>query len=646
MKSSGFNRYMSYCGTMGMAAGMLAGIIGCAVTQARAQTKGSTVVDVSLGAERFPEDDAIILRWQQDWTLDEDGTVHERDHKWVKLLNSRPIRRYADPRIPFLSGQDELIIHKAQTILADGTILPVPDYSFNVAGPDDVAGWPEYAGWQDMIVSFSGIEADVVLELDYEIVTPPGLLPWVWADIRLDDEYPIVEREISVTVPQSTRLTHQIDRMGNDPSTPPTSGPNGARVYKWTFANLPGSPDEPHSLPWERRCGRLRFTTCPSADDWVSTIIQRVDLAAKADSKITKFAEEAVKDEADPTERVRKIAEKLHDSFNIIDSPKTLRLLQCRNAAEVLQSNYGNALEAAAVWAAALRSVDVDVSLNVGVDATTWDQKVPTTASFAGVVVAAHLPNEPPLHIHPQAGLFKDPGHWGRHLLLKRDDSGALQKTYVYARGEKKPSDLNITGKIAVDTEGKATGELRLRLTGAFYDPDRLDSADAQTSLVNGMIGRVLTGFEVPTHSVVTLSDAQFKATANVASDGALKSYAKQHVLKLGEGPAFLADVGLPLGQSSRLTTVYVDSRLREQVDLTIEIPEKWSVAIAPAQLGTVNGSWGSVSQTVEVEGQTVRFHRAITINTETISPEDFNSLREAINTLRADRSLLLTCAG
>ena len=28
------------------------------------------------------------------------------------------------------------------------TILPVPDYSFNLAAPDDVSGWPQYADWQ------------------------------------------------------------------------------------------------------------------------------------------------------------------------------------------------------------------------------------------------------------------------------------------------------------------------------------------------------------------------------------------------------------------------------------------------------------------------------------------------------------------
>ena len=48
--------------------------------------------DFSIGADRFPGADAVILNWQQTWTLDEDGAVRRRDHKWIKLFNSRPIR--------------------------------------------------------------------------------------------------------------------------------------------------------------------------------------------------------------------------------------------------------------------------------------------------------------------------------------------------------------------------------------------------------------------------------------------------------------------------------------------------------------------------------------------------------------------------
>jgi hypothetical protein len=646
MKNNGIKTYASWLGTAGVAGLALAAVVGCTTAAAQAQPRNTGGVDLSLGATQFPNDDAIILRWEQHWTLDKDGTLHRRDHKWVKLLNNRPIDEYGDPRIDFAKGEDELIIHKAQSILPDGTILPVPDYSLNYAGPDDVAGWPEYSAWQQQIVSFGGIEDGVVLELDYEVVTSPGLAPWMWADIRIDDEYPVVERVVSVTVPQTAKLTYQIDRVPDDHVDAKSSTQNGSETRTWTFADLAGGRSERQSYPWRQRSGRLRFTTCPSLKEWVATIVDCINKAAVPDEKITAFAEKFVKEEIDPAQRARKIATKLHDSFNVIGSWKTTRSLKCRSAGDVFHANYGSPLEAAGLWAAAMRAAGLQASVSIGVDATTWDELVPTDSSLAGAVVTVEIPDGTPMHIHPQRGVFKSPGHWGRHLLLGLTESGVPKKTHVYARGEEEPSELNISGKIVVGADGTATGELRTRLTGAFYDPDGLDSADTQKSLVTGMVGRVLTGFNVASHSVVTLSDETFRATANVASDGALKNYEKQHILKLGDGPAFLADMPLPLGQSYRSTDVHLASRLREQVDLTIEIPEEWTVSIAPASLATVTGSWGSVSQKVEVDKNIVRLHRAIKINTERISPQDFNQLRDAINTLQVERSLLLVCTG
>lgn len=425
--------------------------------------------------------------------MEKDGTVHRRDHQWIKLLNSRPIWRVADPRIDFVHGQDKLIIHTAQTHLPDGKILPVPDYSFNIAGPDDVAGWPQYAGWQQQIVCFSGIENNVVLELDYEIVTPSGVLPWIEADLRLHEDYPIVARVVSVTLPEGTVLHHQLDRVAPADSHFDQSVEGGTVTYRWAFDDLSGARAEPQSAPWQRRCGRLMFTTVPSTSAWASAMLDRVNRAGQPDDTIKKFAESAVEDEAEGAQRVRKIAKKLHDSFNFVNSRKTMRSLECRTAAEVMSANYGNPLESAALCLAAVRSLGMTASPAVGIDANLWDESdevAPTGSVFAGAVVLVDLPDGP-VYVHPQHGVFKNPGGWGRHWLLSVDDAGTLKRTYVYARGEREPSELHIAGKITVNPDGEATGELRIRATGAFFDPAKLETADAQKSLVQGLVGRV-----------------------------------------------------------------------------------------------------------------------------------------------------------
>lgn len=598
--------------------------------------------DMTVGAKQYPDTDAVILRWEQSWTLDKDGTIRRREHQWVKFLTYRAIGRFGDQRIDFCDGQDQLTIHTAQTILPDGKALPVAKYSFNLAAPDDVGNWPEYAGWQQQVICFGGIEDNCVLELDYEIATKAGVVPWLEGDLRLQDEYPIVERMISVAVPEGTELHFQVD--GVAAAEPAKTAAGGLTAFRWTFKDLAGMPGEAQSPRWEKRCGRLRFTMCKGGDEWATAVLKKVATAIKPDEKIKKFAEAAVEQERDDLERVRKIANKLRDSFTVVDSPKAIRSLTCREAGEVLRANYGNPLEAAALLAAAMEALGIKAGVEVAVDATSWDEKTPTTSAFAGAVAAVALPGGP-VRVHPQQGVLRTPATWGRRHLLAMDSAGAIKKNYAPARGETEPSKLDISGKIVIDKDGKATGDLLINLTGLFYDPAGLETAASQEALVKGLVGRVFSGAGLKSHAITTLSDEVLRAKATAAPAEALKSYEKKYILKLGDGPAFLPEIPLPLGRSARRTDVQVAGRFNEDVDLTIELPEGWTAAVTPTAVAEAKGNWGSLRQDVTVDGRYVRFHRTAALNGEVIPAKDFAALRDAVNALRAEAARMLVVA-
>ena len=602
--------------------------------------------DMKIGAKEFPNDDAVILRWEQQWTLDKDGTVRRRDHQWAKLLNHRAIGRFGDQRIDFCDGQDKLTIHTAQTILPNGEVLPVPKYSFNLAAPEDVGGWPEYAAWQQQVICFSGIEDGCVIELDYEVATKAGQLPWLQGDVRISDEYPIVERIVSLSVPDGTELHSQVDGLTGSAGQPEKLPSGGLMTYRWTFKDVPAAPGETQSLRWEKRSPRLRFTTCKNAEEWVAAMLKCIEAAAKPDEKIKKFAEAAVEKEPDPVERVKKIAAKLRDSFTVVDSPKVLRSLACRNAADVLQADYGNPLEAAALCQAAIRALDLDAGVEVAVDAVSWDEKVPTLSAFGGAVVLVDVPGGP-LRVSPQQGVVREPGAWGRRWLLALDKSGALRKTYIHARGEERPSEIDVSGKITIDKEGKATGDLIIRLTGVFYDPANLETAAAQEALVKNIVGRVVSGATLKSHAITMLSDDVLRARAGIASAEALKNYDKRYILRLGDGPSFLPEIPLPLGRWVRRTDVQLPGQFNEDIDVAIELPEGWTALAKPVTQDEVKGSWGTAKQIISEDGRFLRFHRCFTVTADNIAAKDFPGLREIVNNLRTDAArMVVTAAG
>ncbi|UCD73813.1 MAG: DUF3857 domain-containing protein [Phycisphaerales bacterium] len=591
--------------------------------------------DLSVGAARYPDDDAVILRWEQHWSVDPDGTVHRRDRRWVKILNSRAIGRYADPRIDFNNATDKVIIHTARTFLSDGTVLPVPDYSFNIAAPGDVAGWPEYADWQQRIVSFSGIEDDCVLELDYEIVTKPNVLPWISGDLRLHLNDSTVERIVSVTVPSSQEIMFRVDNIPG--SAEPQERADGDRkVLTWSFGNLAGAPEEPQSPPWQEHCGRLRFTTCPGAERWCEAQLGRVDQSALPDEGIRKFSEDAVGEEQDVNDRISKLVNKLRATFNPVSSSKTMRSLECRPAAEVFSANYGNPLEAGALVIAACRALGLEARPMVAVDSRFHDRGVPTDSDFTAIVAAIET-DDGPLYVHPRIGVFANPGSWGRHTLLSLDDAGDLREIRIAARGESVVSSIDIAGRVEFKAEGTAEGELRLALTGGYYDPTALDTTAAQQSLVRGFVGRLLSDFNIADLSVTALSDEAFRATVQVRTAEPLPLVNNNRLLTLGDGPVSLGAFPLPLARSVRRSEVRLAGAFAEKIDLTIVLPEGARAKVLPAAMSGGSGSWGGVAQAVTHDGATVRILRDVRINDDRIGPADFGAIREGVNALRAE---------
>jgi len=608
---------------------------------AAAQT---TVPGAGVDAARFPDAGAVILNWEQDWTLLDDGRIRRREHKLIKLLERRAIRAVADPRIDFCDGRERLTIHKAQTILPSGKTVAVPEYSFNLAAANDVTGWPEFACWRQQVVSFSAIEPGVVLELDYEVITHKKETPWLTIDLKLDHAFPVLARAVSVTVPQDVTLLHRTDNAPGTTSPTITSLEDGTTKYAWAFADLLAYPGEPQSPPWPERSPRLRCTTCPRAKVWVSELLVSVENAVQPSGAVQAFAEKVVGDEPDPAEKARLLSKKLRDAFNFVDSLKTVRTLQCRSAAKVFDTNYGSPLESAALLMALLRAVHVKATTEVAVDTAMWGADVPTDAGFAGIVVVIDVPDGP-MYIHPQHGEFLSPGHWGGHTLLSLDTAEDLRATLVLARGQNEKSQLNITGQLTVGPDAEVHGELRLHLTGGFYDPLQLSNTDEQKALLEGLVGRLLTDFKVTKHSITMLSADSLRATVEVAAEK-LSEVGAYSVLQFGEGPLFLTSgFPLPVGGGERKTAVRTRGALIENIDLILELPQDWPAPTGETKVVRESGDWGVVVQERIASGHTVRFRRTIDIPTDTLKPADFADLQQTINTLRTIRHTHLLIA-
>ncbi|MCB9849528.1 MAG: DUF3857 domain-containing protein [Phycisphaerales bacterium] len=588
--------------------------------------------DLSIGSKEYPDADAVILRWDRSWDIHNDGSVTRHEHQWVKLLNRRPIRSFGDRTIDFCDGSDELEILAANAHLPDGSVIPVPDYGINLGAAQEVAGWPAYSCWKERIVSFSGIEPGVTLELEYEITTRAGVLPFVSEQILFDDQYPIHEGNVSVTAPEGTTLNMWVKHPGDNPSG---KYMDGAGTFKMQYGPRPGVRHEGQTPPEGAEGDRLQFSTAPSAAGWANSWLDAVEHAATTDAHIDAFAKDVTKDATLPREKLSALADALSNRFNYVNAPMARRSRSCRPASEVLATNYGNPLESSAVCLAAVRSLGMSASTAVAADADAWSAKYPVDAAFAAVVVIAKT-DEGEVIVHPERGIIENPGNWGRHVVLAPSGSDGLRETYLAARGEKQDNMLQITGAIDIADDGSASGDLRVRMTGGYFDPDNARDADAQKKLVSQVLGGVLDDVTVARHTIETLSADEFCANAQVTL-ASLPEVGSYRLLRIGDAPTQHTEFALPLGDRDRENVVALAGNAQVRVDVTLNLPESWKAQALPQDYQPIDDEWAAVGQQVTLDGQKLRILRNVRIDSARLTAGDFGRIRDALLRLSSD---------
>ncbi len=577
-----------------------------------AATALAEVPGVAEANEAFPDADAVILAWDQSFTVRADGSRVRRERRLVLLRNSRPIGRHADPRIDWREGRDEVVIHAARTHLPTGAVLDVPAYGIVTASPGDTASWPAFADFRQTVVTFVGIEPGAVLEFDYEVREGP--MPFS-LDLPVAARDPILCR--TVTVASEKPIT-----VGA-PGRAPLRKDDG-RTLVWEFSRVPGETPEPLSeTPPDRR---LRLAA--DAAGFAASFLTPVCSASRGDETVRAFARQAAGDAPDPRSRVERLVAALRGAVTTVAAPRAVSDRRCRPAEEVLASGYGNPLEAAALLRAMLAALSLMDAPRLAVDPRVADSGVLTDADVLGVVVrqAAEGREE---SVHPALGLLRDPGALAAVLL----DADGRPAGRLRARGED-GSDFLADGTLALDAEGRLSGELRLVLSGRHFDPAALADDKARAAFLEGAAGKVVPGLKVSAVALEELSDARLAARLAVASAAPLPKADGRFVLELPEDPATLAVAPLPLARSERREDLVLPGPCREQVRLAIRPPPGAPAPALPAS-HNVNGEGFGIEQHAEFEDGAVRFHRWIALG-RTLQAASWRDLPQGLNGLRA----------
>lgn len=603
----------------------------CLLAVGAVKTRGAAAQD----AAETP--DAVIERWDQRWTVRDDGSREYYELKHVRLNHDRAYGDFADPRITYIKGVDAVEVLVARVKRPDGTYVETPDYSKNEVAAFGAAGWPAFADVRQLVLTMSGIEPGCVVELAYKITSPSGARKGLCIDVPVADRYPIRQRGIDFRVPHDTFVhSRLLPAAGGESGSSLEYQQDADRKKEFVYAlrDLPGVIDEPQSVPRTHLTGRVCASTWKSPDEWLADLLGRIESAADRNDLVSALAGEWTKDRADAGDKLRAIQEKLAATFNFVDFNAAWRPEKPRSASAVLDCNYGLPEEASAALLAMARAAGVAARPAVLVSDDVWQNGTPQDGFSAAHVVLIGPVDEPQMW-HPRNGRLTC-AEWGGHALLSQEQ-GKLHRLELKRWTSADASVCDVRGRISLNASGDWSGRLSLRASGLFCSDESLRTADQQRGRVEAIVRRVLPDAKITSHSVTRLTPEEFAANADVASSRAVETIEGiRRLLLAQDGPAS-ADVGMPLGRGVRRTPVRLKGAFEERVELTIEWPAEWKTIARPIALPAASGAWGRVEQTLTEVTHGVTLSRHVRVDSRDVPANDFTALRAAINELRTE---------
>jgi hypothetical protein len=606
--------------------------------------------------------DAVIEEWHQHWTLNADGssTYHERKH--VKLLNDRAYGEFADPRITFDAAADTVEVIHARVRTPAGALVDTPGYSRNEVAPSGPAGWPAFASLRQLVLTLSGIEPGCVTEVEYKVHSASGRYPVIAADLRLDHRYPTALRSVRVDTPVdvavSSTVTNLADKDYVYTATSGTTAGRGTLAHRWEFIGLGPAIDEPHAPPWQARSPRLCFTTA-DPETWMADRLDRMQAAAVATSDLAAAARKWSDEEAGEDGRLRAIQRHLADTMHFVEFDPALRPAALRTAEQVFASSYALPEEAAAVLIALCTAAGFEARAGILLADEEWLPAAPHSSAEAACVAVVLAAGGPQVW-HAQHGRIERDARWAGKTLHWRLDEDTLQSAALGRFTEPSESQLRLDVRIQLSGDGTYTGTAAFTATGLFM-PAALAGDDArQKDRLRGWLGRLLPKIKVESLRVRTLTPGklvaagpgpaafaagEFVGEATLASDGPLEKSAGCFQLTLAaDGPHTLDVAWPPLMRSRRQTPVRLVGPFEEQFTLRVEWPAGWQLSARPADGVAATAEWGSASQRVHVDGESLTLRRGLTIRDAQFDAAAFLNIREVLSQLRVEggRTILL----
>jgi len=195
--------------------------------------------------EEQKNSDAVFYKIKKEYILNADGSyIFKYYHKLLYNSYFAFHRLYGESFIIYNPDYQTLTVTKSQTKMKDGKVVKSPANAFNEVLPGQAADAPAYNKLREMVVTHVGLEIGAVVELEYQIETKSGFMPFFADRVNFYESSPIQDYEVIITIPESENLNHKLINKPVELDFVKRSA-NNKKIYAWRATNLKAVSHEP-----------------------------------------------------------------------------------------------------------------------------------------------------------------------------------------------------------------------------------------------------------------------------------------------------------------------------------------------------------------------------------------------------------------
>jgi hypothetical protein len=554
--------------------------------------------------------DAVYLKQIKEYTLNSDGTSSY--HYYHKMLYNSYLsinRFYGETFVVYNPQFQTLKVNKSETRMADGKLVKSPDNAFNIVLPGSAADAPAYNYLREMVITHVGLERGAIVELDYEIQTNNGFMPYLYDRVNLCETSPVKEVEIIVRVPKGEKLNYCLI---NQPvgANCKISSDDKYDVYKWESFNLNAYSHEPLQAEGFAAYPFLTFSTTDfsSAFKFLKDILTNTFVPDEVSKNL-------LNDASKGWDKVNLIKNYVASNINTYGVLPQLTGYRFRSPEEVWKDNGGTEGEKAILLAAMLKDAGFNAQTVVAGYAHNFNQAVGFPGVFDKFWIKVELDGET-RYFSAVDDHSKVPGQ--RLIIGLTDDVTKM----TFEKPSKPTLNYTLNAEISMNAEGKIAGTSKLMMN-KFEDSKGL-----------------LSGIQSSAYSSKKTSDAKDAITYSLTFTNPnlaekVDGYFVLNLPSIGQG---IASVGIGDLPFNRLTAIELPGSFTESYSFSFTLPNGLKI-ISPSNKTIVENSLGLCSiELSEKDGKFV-LTRNLSINKAVIPAENYVEFRQ-IMTLWADKNL------